>query len=72
MRVDDLTADGLAHAHVALHAAIRRAGRWAGEVIFAPRVAPGAEVRPLHDAEAKAMFVVVTRRAQTTAKVARG
>lgn len=72
MRVDDLTALGLAHACVALHAAIRRAGRWAGEVVYAPRVAAGAEVRPLHDAEAKAMFVVVTGRAQTAAEIARG
>src|SRR5262249_9183651 len=41
-------------------------------VHFFPRVASGAEVRPLHGAEAEAMFVVMTRRAQTTAKLARG
>ena len=72
MRVDDLPADGLAHANVALHAAIRRALRWAGEVVLARRVAPGAEVRPLHGTETKAMFVVVTGRAQAPAEIARG
>src|SRR5262249_61512234 len=71
MRVDDLPADGLADTHVALHAAIRLAGRGRGEVFFAPRVAPGAEVRPLHGAEIETMFVVVACRAQTTAEIAR-
>ena len=72
MRVDHLTADGLAHANVALHAAIPWGGRGNGEVGFAPRVAAGAEVPPLHGAEAEAMLVVVTRRAQTAAEIARG
>src|ERR1700730_10213994 len=72
MRVDDLPVHGLAHTHVALQTAIRHAGCLDGEVPFPPRVAPGAEVRPLHGAEAKAMVVVVTRRAQTTADLARG
>jgi hypothetical protein len=70
MRVDDLPADGLAHANVTLHAAIRQAGRWDGEVPCAPRVAPGAEIRRLHGAQAEAMLIVVTRRAQTTAELA--
>src|SRR5262245_1665804 len=72
MRVDDLAAHGLAHAHVALHAAIRRTGSGNGEMGFAPRVAPGTEVRLLHGAEADAMLVVVTRCAQTTAQLTRG
>src|SRR5262245_11148372 len=72
MRVDDLAAHGLARAHVAQHAAIRQARSGDGEVRFAPRVAPDAEVRSLHGAEADTMLVVVTRRAQTTAQLARG
>ena len=72
MGVDDLAARGLAHAHVALHAAIRQAGRRDGEVLLSPRVASDAEVRPLHAAEAEAMLVVVTCCAQTTAGAARG
>src|SRR6266850_3458309 len=69
MRVDDLPAGGLAHPNVALHAAIRRAG--GGEVLLASRVTRGAEIGPLHGAEAEAVLVVVTRRAQTTAELAR-
>src|SRR5438876_189527 len=72
MRVDDLPAGGLADANVTLHAAIRQAGRRDEEVSFAPRVASGAKVRLLHRAEAEAMLVVVARRAQTTAELARG
>src|SRR5262249_47218336 len=72
MRVDDLAAHCLAHAHVALQASIPQAGSRDGEVLFASRVAPSTEVRLLHGAETDAMLVVVTRRAQATPQLARG
>jgi len=72
MRVDDLPAHGLAHANMAPYAAIRRAGRGDGKVSVTPRMAARAEVGSLHGAEAEAMVVVVARRTETTAELARG
>src|SRR5215831_20665354 len=73
MDVDDLSLDGLAHAHVALHATVRQTGRGGGrEVLFAPCVAPGAEIRSIHGTEAEAVFIVVARRAQPAAELSRG
>ena len=49
-----------------------RPGVGIGEVRLPTRVAADAEVGALHGAEAEAMLVVVARRAQAAAELARG
>jgi len=72
MGVDDLASGRVANAHVALHAAVRQPGGWTRKVFFPSHMAPGAEVRSLHGAEAEAVLVVVARGAQSATELARG
>ena len=69
MRVNDLAHYGLANPNVAGDAPVLRVGDRAGKVLLAMFVAADAEARPLDGGETEAVFVVVTRRTQTTAQI---
>jgi len=70
--VEDLATFRRADPDVALHTRVRQVGGWSLGAKLGRRVAPDAELRLPHGAQAKTMLVVVTRGTETTTERARG